>query len=32
MGMKVLVVDDEPDVVRYFTAVLERNGQPDARC
>jgi len=26
MGMKVLVVDDEPDVVRYFTAVLEENG------
>jgi CheY-like chemotaxis protein len=24
--MKVLVVDDEPDVVRYFTAVLEENG------
>jgi CheY-like chemotaxis protein len=26
MGAKVLVVDDEPDVVRYFTAVLEENG------
>ncbi len=26
MSRKVLVVDDEPDVVRYFTAVLEENG------
>jgi CheY-like chemotaxis protein len=26
MGAKVLVVDDEPDVVRYFTAVLEEGG------
>ena len=23
---KILVVDDEPDVVRYFTALLEENG------
>ena len=26
MSAKVLVVDDESDVVRYFTAVLEENG------
>jgi CheY-like chemotaxis protein len=26
MSATVLVVDDEPDVVRYFTAVLEENG------
>jgi CheY-like chemotaxis protein len=30
MGAKVLVVDDEPDVVRYFTAVLEENGYATA--
>lgn len=26
MSKKVLVVDDEPDVVRYFTAALEEQG------
>jgi CheY-like chemotaxis protein len=26
VSAKVLVVDDEPDVVRYFTALLEENG------
>ncbi|HEY3359236.1 MAG TPA: response regulator [Polyangia bacterium] len=26
MKTKILVVDDEPDVVRYFTALLEENG------
>jgi CheY-like chemotaxis protein len=26
MSKKILVVDDEPDVVRYFTALLEENG------
>ena len=26
MAKKVLVVDDEPDVITYFTALLEENG------
>lgn len=26
MSKKILVVDDEPDVVTYFTALLEENG------
>ena len=26
MAKKILVVDDEPDVTTYFTAVLEENG------
>ena len=26
MGKKILVVDDEPDVVAYLTAVLRDNG------
>ncbi len=30
MSRKILVVDDEPDVVRYFTALLEENGYATA--
>ncbi len=30
MSAKILVVDDEPDVVRYFTALLEENGYETA--
>lgn len=30
MTAKILVVDDEPDVVRYFTTLLEENGYATA--